>query len=75
MTETSESNSEYNSSDEEVSITISLSAYHLNHAHSNLTSFNLTCSVTRRLREGITESRAQCGDRDEWQAIQELRRE
>ena len=73
MSETSESDSEYNSSNEEVSITIPLCAYHY-HAHSNLTSFNLTCSATRRLREGITESRTQCGNQDEWQAIQELRR-
>ena len=53
MSETSESDSEYNSSDEEVSITISLCAYHLYHAHSNLTSFNSRVQLQEAFAKGL----------------------
>jgi len=72
MSEISESDSEYNSSDEEVSITISVCAYRRFRANSNLTSF--TCPAAGGLGEGIAEAGVERCDRDE-QAAQKLCRE
>lgn len=72
MSEASESDSEYSSSDEEVSTVISaLTAVTVR--HSNLTSF--TCPAAGGLRAGTAEAGTQRRGRGERQTVQELRRE